>query len=81
MIVQGRTYDDCRMTAFKIQYTLDGETWQDYENGKIFSGGPDRNTKVRHNLKRFYAVTVRIVATSWHKCVCTRFDFTFLNTE
>ena len=81
VIVQGRGDHHHQMTGFKIQYTLDGETWQEYENGKEFSGGPDRNTKIRHNLKPFYAVTVRLLITKFHGNTCMRFDATFINTE
>ena len=68
MIIQGRgDWKDIWVTGFKLSYTLDGKNWEDYENGKVFSGSTDRITKVRHNLTPFYALTVRITIVSFHK--------------
>lgn len=65
MIIQGRGDHDFMMTKFKIQYTLNGNEWIDYEDGKVFEGTPRRNGKKRYNLNPFYAITVRIVAIAW----------------
>ena len=78
VIVQGRGDSSGWVTKFKIQYTIDGKTWMDYENGKEFSGNFDRNTKVTHNLKPFYATVVRIAILGWHAHIALRFDFVFL---
>ena len=34
VIVQGRGDSPAWVTKFRIQYTIDGRTWTDYENGK-----------------------------------------------
>lgn len=67
------------MTSFKIQYTLDGESWVDYQDGKVLSGPVDRTTKVRHNLNPFLAITVRLVTVSIYRDGCFRFDATFID--
>ena len=78
VIVQGRGDYDDRMTKFKIQYTLDGKEWQDY--GKVFGDPPPGNGKIRHNLKPFYAITIRLVTLEWcGKSSCFRFGATFIN--
>ena len=33
-MIQGRGDRIQRVTKFKVQYSLDGKTWVDYENGK-----------------------------------------------
>ena len=79
MIVQGRGGHDNRVTKFKIQYTLDGNEWYDYENGKVFGDVPVRNGKKRFNLTPFYAITVRLAVVEWQIWVCLRFGATFIN--
>lgn len=79
VILQGRGDANHQMTKFKIQYTLDGNQWMEYENGKCLKGPPERNGKIRYNLKPFYAITVRIVTLEWTKAVCLRFGATFIN--
>ena len=79
VIIQGRGDTDYRVTGFKVSYTLDGFTWLDYENGKVFSGAIDRTTKVRHNLEPFYALTLRLTVISFQHGSCLRWGATFLN--
>lgn len=78
MIIQGRSDFDHKVTSFKLSYTLDGFKWQDYENGKAFSGAIDRTTKVRHNLEPFYALTVRLTILGYYQHSCMRWGATFI---
>ena len=80
-MVQGRGDSNCRVTKFQIKYTTDGNSWEDYENGKMFNGALDRNTHVIHNLKPFFATIVRIVVQEWYDHICFRFDVIFLQNE
>jgi hypothetical protein len=41
-------------------YSLDGFLFEDYENEKNFTGNTDQNTKIRHDLKPFYARALRL---------------------
>ena len=77
--VQGRGDHDGRATKVRIQYTLDGNEWSDYQNGKVFGDVPARSGKKRFNLVPFYALTVRLVAVEWVACVCLRFGATFIS--
>ena len=80
MIVQGRTYrSDQKLKKFMLRYTINGIQWFDYENGKEFSGTIDETTKVRHNLKPFYATQVRLIVIEYNKSICFRWGMTFLN--
>ena len=79
IIAQGRGDHDGWVTKFRIQYTLDGIEWYEYEDGKVFGDVPVRNGKKRFNLTPFYATAIRLNVTEWHVNICLRFGATFIN--
>ena len=81
VIIQGRGDHVCRITKFRIWYSIDGKAWTVYENGKQLSGAIDKNTKTIHNLKPFYATVVRLIIDEWFDHICMRFDAVFLENE
>lgn len=51
VIIQGRGDKDEWVTKFKISYTTNGETFKYLEDGRVFEGNSDRNTKVEIKFK------------------------------
>ncbi|KAK3734386.1 hypothetical protein QZH41_006205 [Actinostola sp. cb2023] len=47
---QGRTNANQWVTKYKLQYSLDGKTFNNYEGGKVFTANKDRNSVVKHDL-------------------------------
>lgn len=68
--------------SFTVQYTLDGETWYLADNGKIFNGNFDENTKVNNDFcNPIYARTIRICPQEWNNYMAMRFDAYFINDK
>ena len=78
MIIQGRGDYPQWTTKLKISYSIDGYEWFDYEDGKVFEGSKDQNTKNRINLEPFYATVVRVTIVQHHNYPCMRFGATYL---
>ncbi|KAK3706337.1 hypothetical protein QZH41_006605 [Actinostola sp. cb2023] len=47
---QGRTNANQWVTKYKLQYSSDGKTFNNYEGGKVFTANKDRNSVVKNNL-------------------------------
>ena len=67
---------ETRITSYRLQYSLDGYEWINYNDSQIFTGNTDRNTEVLYNLNPFIARSVRLVPVSWLSNICTRIEFT-----
>ena len=75
VIIQGRGDEDQWVETFKISYTTNGKTFHWAENGKIYEGSYDRNTKNEIDFKRpIKARTIRIHPVTWHGAIALRFD-------
>ena len=64
------------ITSYRLQYSLDGYEWINYNDSYVFTGNTDRNTEVLNNLDPFVARSVRLVPISWFAGICTRIEFT-----
>ena len=64
------------ITSYRLQYSLDGFEWINYNESYVFTGNKDRNTEVFYNLDPFIARSVRLVPVSWLTNICTRVEFT-----
>ncbi|KAK3730962.1 hypothetical protein QZH41_007184 [Actinostola sp. cb2023] len=47
---QGRSDANQWVKKYKLQYSSDGKTFNNYEEGKVFTANKDRNSVVKHNL-------------------------------
>jgi hypothetical protein len=64
---------------YQVSYSVDGQTWTYVDNGRIFTGNSDRNTKVRNNFyTAVLARTIRINPVSWYGWSSLRFDAIFV---
>jgi hypothetical protein len=78
-VTQGRSDDDVRVTEYQVAYSLDGVEWEMVDEGRLFPGNNDRNTKVRNNFyKPILARTIRIIPTKWNVGIHMRFDAIFI---
>ena len=62
-------------------YSVTGspDDWQYVDNGRIFVGNTDRNTKVRANFNTpVRARAIRIHPLTWNGHTCLRFDVIYL---
>ncbi|KAK3750262.1 hypothetical protein QZH41_006599 [Actinostola sp. cb2023] len=48
---QGRTNANQWVTKYKLQYSLDGKSFNNYEGGKVFAANRDRNSVVKHDIQ------------------------------
>ena len=64
------------ITSYRLQYSLDGFEWINYNDSQTFTGNTDRNTEVVNNLDPFVARSVRLVPVTWFTGICTRIEFT-----
>ena len=54
---------------------MDGNIWENVEDGKVFQGNLDHNTKVRNNFSNpVHARAIRIYPVSWNNHISLRFD-------
>lgn len=82
VIMQGRGDCDQWVKTVKISYTLNGKTWLNVDDGKIFEANTDRNQKVRINFKEpVYARALRIYPQSWNNHMSLRFDAIYVDLE
>ena len=63
------------ITSYRLQYSLDGYEWINYNESYVFTGNTDRNNEVLYNLEPFIARSVRLVPVSWTGNICTRVEF------
>jgi hypothetical protein len=63
-------------------YTVTGasDDWQYVDNGRVFIGNTDRNSKVRVNFNTpVRARAIRIHPVSWNAYISIRFDVIYLD--
>ena len=76
---QGRGYGwfQC-VTAFKVQYSVDGINWEYADNGKEYDGNTDMDSIVLTTFDTpFKARTVRIHPTKWNMHISLRWELYF----
>jgi hypothetical protein len=60
---------------YYITYTLDGISWLMLDNGRIFKGSNDANTKVRNNFAApVRARAIRLHPVKWSNHISMRFE-------
>ncbi|KAK3706340.1 hypothetical protein QZH41_006604 [Actinostola sp. cb2023] len=62
---QGRSDTNQWVKQYKLQYSSDGKTFNNYEGVKVFTANKDRNSVVKHNL--YKPIIARLLTT---KTVC-----------
>lgn len=73
---QGREDSNQWVKSYKLQYSLDGGHFENYNGGSVFDGNKDRNTIVGHMLsKPFLAKFIRIRPVSWYVHISMRMEF------
>lgn len=59
----------------QIQYTLNGSTWLNYQNGAIFAGNVDAVSIMTITLTGgLTCKAIRIVPVTWNRRICARLD-------
>jgi hypothetical protein len=70
------------VTAYKIQYTVDGITWLSYDYGRIFEGNSDATTIVTNQLREpLKARAIRINPISWNIYISMRAEIYILSDQ
>lgn len=78
MTIQGRVKNYQYVTQFKLMFSLDGKTFEDYQGGKVFAGNTDPTTKVRHDFEPFYARAIRLYPLGFKGWPSLRWEVTHL---
>ncbi|KXJ09243.1 venom prothrombin activator oscutarin-C non-catalytic subunit [Exaiptasia diaphana] len=64
---QGSGCNSERMKTYRLQYSLDGSTFWNYQAGKVFKGNTDQNTVVKHDLNPpIRARFIKVVPKTWN---------------
>lgn len=72
---QGRSDYNQWVKSYRLQYSLDGGHFYDYNEGKPLSGNNDRNTIVGHMLvKPIIAKYIRVRVLSWYGHISMRME-------
>ena len=72
---QGRGDSNQWVKSYKVKYSNDGITWTEADNGRVFDGNSDRNTKVLQTFNTpFTARAVRINPVAWQSHISMRFE-------
>ncbi|EDO38312.1 predicted protein, partial [Nematostella vectensis] len=77
IITQGRNnnYYNQWVTTYKVEYGQDGNSFQSYDGGHIFSGNEDKNSKVKHIFKpSINARFIRVNPQTFHSGICMRIE-------
>eukprot|EP01132_Coremiostelium_polycephalum_P008641 gene8641-10638_t len=78
VVIQGRSNLDQWVKYFKVEYSLDGNTWTQYSVGgypMIFKGSTDRNTQNEIVFNpTFKARAIRVIPVCYHGDKCLRWD-------
>jgi hypothetical protein len=73
--VPGKSWSPQYVKTFKVQSSSDGTTWDDVENGKIFTGNTDATTQVDVTFDTpVDARYIRIYPQTWNKHMSMRTD-------
>ncbi|KAK3730966.1 hypothetical protein QZH41_019577 [Actinostola sp. cb2023] len=62
---QGRSNANQWVKQYKLQYSSDGKTFNNYEGGKVFTANKDRNSVVKHNLYKPIIARVNLGNIQW----------------
>jgi len=72
---QGRTNANQWVTKYKLQYSSDGKSFNNYEGGKVFAANRDRNSVVKHNLQTpIIARYIRLLPQAWQGHMSLRME-------
>ncbi|KAK3730960.1 hypothetical protein QZH41_007183 [Actinostola sp. cb2023] len=72
---QGRSDTNQWVKKYKLQYSSDGKTFNNYEGGKVFTANKDRNSVVKHNLyKPIIARYIRVLPQEWQGHMSLRME-------
>ena len=75
LVTQGRADSDQWITSFKLQSSQDGIYWSDVENGTVYTGNTDRNTKVTKVFSQaIYARVLKFIPVTWNVYISTRLE-------
>ena len=78
VITQGRPSGDQWVSEYQVSYTINGQDWKFVDDGRIFLGNFDRNTRIRRDfIKPVIARGIRIHPTKWVDHISFRFDAIF----
>jgi hypothetical protein len=78
VVTQGKPTHDNYITEYRVSYTMNGRDWTFVDEGRLFNGNYDRNTKVRNDFDRpVLARAIRILPTKWFGALRMRFDVIF----
>jgi von Willebrand factor len=78
VVTQGKPGVDQYVTEYQVSYTMNGRDWTFVDEGRLFNGNYDRNTKVRNDFDRpVLARAIRILPTKWFGALRMRFDVIF----
>ncbi|KAK3730961.1 hypothetical protein QZH41_007182 [Actinostola sp. cb2023] len=72
---QGRSNANQWVKQYKLQYSSDGKTFNNYEGGKVFTANKDRNSVVKHNLYHpIIARYIRVLPQAWQGHMSLRME-------
>ena len=75
LVTQGRADFDQWITSFRLQYSQDGIYWSDVENGTVYTGNVDRNTKATKVFSQaIYARVLKFIPVTWNGHISTRLE-------
>ena len=73
--ISGRNYGNYFITSYKLSYSLDGSTWQSYQNSQIFEANTDQKEPVYHKFEPFTARSVRLFPQTWSGIIGGHLEF------
>merc|ERR1711953_985769 len=75
VVTQGRHDYNQWVKSYSIQTSIDGVTFEDYNEGQVFAANSDRDTKVYNQFHTAVAAQyVRLVVVTWDHHVSMRAD-------
>ena len=75
---QGRSDARQWITQYRVQYTKDGATWFNADNGRVFFANTDNTDVVNNTITTpFFARAVRIAPVAWNGHISTKFEVYF----
>ena len=82
VILQGRGDQEQWVTSLKIAFTINGRSWENIENGRVFEANKDNSSKVRISFYRpVHARGIRLYPQTWETYMALRFDAIYLETN
>lgn len=60
--------------TYKLQYSLDGSSWTDYNNGQALTGNANATGTATADLTPFSARYVRVLPQTWNGYPTGRFE-------